>query len=61
MFYGFEFQGDADFNDDVGDFIHTETEDVIIVGTSTSNNSVDPRSFPFLSHLKSGTLVLKSF
>ena len=46
--YGFEFQGDADFNDDVGDFIYTETEDVIIVGTSTSNNSVDPRSFPFL-------------
>ena len=37
--YGFEFQGDADFNDDVGDFIYTETEDVIIVGTSTSNNS----------------------
>ena len=58
--YGFEFQGDADFNDDVGDFIHTETEDVIIVGTSTSNNSVDPRSFPFLFRIrKAGTLVFK--
>ena len=58
--YGFEFQGDADFNDDVGDFIYTETEDVIIVGTSTSNNSVDPRSFPFLFRIrKAGTLVFK--
>ena len=58
--YGFEFQGDADFNDEVGDFIYTETEDVIIVGTSTSNNSVDPRSFPFLFRIrKAGTLVFK--
>ena len=44
----------------MGDFIHTETEDVIIVGTSTSNNSVDPRSFPFLFRIrKAGTLVFK--
>ena len=58
--YGFEFQGDADFNDNIGDFIYTETEDVIIVGTSTSNNSVDPRSFPFLFRIrKAGSLVFK--
>ena len=58
--YGFEFQGDTDFDDMVGDFVYTETEDVIIVGTSTSNNSVDPRSFPFLFRIrKEGTLVFK--
>tara|TARA_B110000027_G_scaffold129821_1_gene151817 strand:- start:1984 stop:3336 length:1353 start_codon:yes stop_codon:yes gene_type:complete len=58
--FGFEFEGDADFDDEVGNFIYTETEDVIIVGTSTSNNDVNPRSFPFLLRIrKAGTLVFK--
>ena len=58
--FGFEFEGDADFDDEVGDFIYTQTEDVIIVGTSTSNSDVNPRSFPFLLRIrKGGTLVFK--
>ena len=58
--FGFEFEGDADFDDEVGDFIYTQTEDVIIVGTSTSNSDVDPRSFPFLFRIsKEGFLVFK--
>ena len=58
--FGFEFNGDTDFDDVVGDFIYTQTEDVIIVGTSTSNSDVDPRSFPFLLRIrKEGTLVFK--
>jgi hypothetical protein len=58
--FGFEFEGDADFDDEVGDFIYTQTEDVIIVGTSTSNSDINPRSFPFLLRIrKGGTLVFK--
>jgi len=57
---GFEFNGNTDFDDVVGDFIYTQTEDVIIVGTSTSNSDVDPRSFPFLFRIsKEGFLVFK--
>ena len=58
--FGFDYQGDVDFDDAVGDFIYTQNEDMIIVGTSTSNNAVNPRSFPFLLRVrKDGTLVFK--